>query len=133
MKLRLLLLSLLGLSSLSAFAQTIKVEYGFNIYSLDITNKEITFKKKEFEAVVKKEKCSTNLFNDFALRFKALSSDKKPDDQSTGSEFLVKYKIDKKEGILTPQHPLAQRLLRIPKEFDVFKLATEFRCEKEKK
>lgn len=128
-----LLFLTLGLFSFTTMAQSIHVEYGFNIYDLTITDQEITYTKKEFEAVVKKEKCSTNLFNDFQERMRKLSTEKKPADETKGSEFLVKYKIDNKEGVLTPKHPFAQKLLSIPQEFDVFKLATEFRCEKEKK
>lgn len=127
-----LLLLLLNLWTLPVLAQSIQVEYGFNIYSLAITEQEITYKKKDFTAVVKKEKCSTKLFNDYASKFKEMKKDL-PKDQTSGAEFLVKYKIDDKEGILTPSHPLAQKLLSIPNSFDVFKLATEFRCEKDKK
>ena len=128
MKLKLPLLLLLGMST-NLWAQQIEVEYGFNIYSLNLTEKEITYQKKEYKAVVTKEECSTKLFNDYASKYKDIGKDL-PKDQTTGAEFLVKYKIDGKEGILTPSHPLSQKLLSIPNSFDVFKLATEFRCEK---
>ncbi len=132
MKLSLPVLFLAGFFSQSLFAQSIHVEYGFNIYSLNLTPKEVTFQKKEYVAKVTKEECSTKLFNDYVSRFSDLTKDQ-PKDQTTGSEFLVKYKIDDKEGVLTPQHPFAQKLLGIPGSFDVFKLATEFRCEKKDK
>lgn len=128
---RLSFLLLIGLFSVNAFSQEIRVEYGFNIYSLKMTKEEITYIKKDFEATVKKEPCSTNLFNDFVERFSDLTQDK-PQNQTTGSQFLVKYKVDNKEGILTPTHSYAQKLLNIPNSFDVFKLATEIRCQKGK-
>lgn len=131
MKIKLPLLLLLALST-NLWAQKIEVEYGFNIYSLNISEKEITYQKKDFQALVTKEECSTKLFNDYASKFKDLTKDL-PKDQTTGAEFLVKYKIDDKEGVLTPSHPFAQKLLSIPSSFDVFKLATEFRCEKKGK
>lgn len=132
MKLNFFLLLLTGLFTQSLLAQSIHVEYGFNIYSLNLTSKEVKFQKKEYVAIVTKEECSTKLFNDYVSRFADLSKEQ-PKDQTTGSEFLVKYKIDGKEGVLTPQHPFAQKLLDIPSSFDVFKLATEFRCEKKGK
>lgn len=132
MKLNLLMIILAGLFTQSLMAQSIHVEYGFNIYSLNLTAKEVTFQKKEYVATVTKEECSTKLFNDYVSRFANLSKER-PKDQTTGSEFLVKYKIDGKEGVLTPQHPFAQKLLGIPGSFDVFKLATEFRCQKKDK
>lgn len=97
-----------------------------------MTDKEITFKKKEYVATVVKEECSKKLFNDYKERFSILTKEI-PKDETTGSEFLVKYKVDLKSGTLTPNHPYAQVLLSIPKNFDVFKLATEFRCQKDKK
>lgn len=124
-------LFLIGLFSVNAFSQEIRVEYGFNFYSLKMTKDEITYIKKDFEAVVKKEPCSTNLFNDFVERFSDLTKNK-PQNQTAGSEFLVKYQVDKKAGVLTPNHPFAQKLLNIPNSFDIFKLATEFRCQKGK-
>ena len=127
-----LLLVLSGLFTQSLLAQSIQVEYGFNIYSLNLTDKEVKFQKKEYVATVTKEECSTKLFNDYVSRFANLAKEQ-PKDQTTGSEFLVKYKVDDKEGVLTPQHPFAQKLLAIPQSFDVFKLATEFRCQKDKK
>src|SRR5690606_560239 len=120
---------LLALLPAGAFAQSIKVEYGFNIYSLDIGAKEITFKKKEFVSSVVKEECSSNLYQDFAQGFKALTQEK-PKDQSAGEGFKVKYTVDSRKGILPPGHPYAQLLLSIPQRFDSFKLATEFRCQK---
>ena len=126
------LLLLLGFFTHSLWAQSINVEYGFNIYSLNMTDKEITFQKKEYVATVTKEECSTKLFNDYKKRFSILTKET-PKDQTTGSEFLVKYKVDAKSGTLTPNHPYAQALLSIPKTFDVFKLATELRCHKDKK
>lgn len=116
----------------SLWAQSINVEYGFNLYSLNMSDKEITFQKKEYVITVTKEECSTKLFNDYKKRFSILTKET-PKDQTTGSEFLVKYKVDAKSGTLTPDHPYAQVLLSIPKTFDVFKLATEFRCQKDKK
>lgn len=127
----LLLISITSFSSLT-FGQDIQVSYGFNHYSLNMTKEEITFKKKEFSATVKKEACSTKLFNDFIERFSVLTKEK-PKNQTSGAEFLVKYKVDKKEGTLTPSHSYAQKLLSIPDSFDVFKLATEFRCQEGKK
>lgn len=119
----------LALVPLTALGQSIKVEYGFNIYSLDIGAKEITFKKKEFVSTVKKEECSTNLFNDFAQKFEVLKLEK-PQDETKGEGFKVKYTVDSRKGVLPPTHPYAQLLLSIPQRFDAFKLATEFRCQK---
>ena len=131
MRLQPIIFIALCLCSCSVLAQEIDVEYGFNIYSIKITEKDVTFKKKNFASKVTKEKCSTNIFNDFIKKFKPLSTEK-PEDQTTGSEFYVKYKIEQKNGILTPKHPFSQKLLSIPQQFDIFKLATKFRC-KEKK
>lgn len=132
MKPKISLILLLGFFTRSLWAQSINVEYGFNIYALNMNDKEITFQKKEYVAKVTKEECSTKLFNDYKQRLSILTKET-PKDQTTGSEFLVKYKIDAKSGTLTPSHPFAQVLLSIPKTFDVFKLATEFRCQKDKK
>ena len=132
MKLKILLICSLSCLSALAYSQEIKVEYGFNHYSLSMSKEEITFKKKSFSATVKKEECSTKLFNDFIERYAVLTKEE-PKDQKTGAEFLVKYKVNKREGILTPTHPYAQTLLSIPQSFDVFKLATEFRCQEGKK
>lgn len=123
------LLFVLAFVPLTGLAQSIKVEYGFNIYSLDIRAKEITFKKKEFVSTVVKEECSTNLYNDFAEGFQVLTKEK-PKDKSIGEGFQVKYTVDSRKGILPPSHPYAQLLLSIPQRFDGFKLATEYRCKK---
>ena len=132
MRLQSIIFIALYLCSFSVLAQDIDVEYGFNIYSIKITEKDVTFKKKNFVSKVTKEKCSTNLFNDFIKKFKPLTTEK-PENQTNGSEFYVKYKVEQKNGILTPKHPFAQKLLSIPQQFDIFKLATEFRCQKDKK
>lgn len=113
---------------MSAFSQTILVEYGHNIYSLEMSENEIRFQKKEHVAIVTKQPCSTNLFNDFKTRFSALTN--LPEDKVSGAEFLVKYKVGDKEGIQITTHPYSQVLLSIPKQFDIFKLATEYRCKK---
>ena len=96
MRLQSIIFIALYLLSFSALAQDIDVEYGFNIYSIKITEKDVTIKKKSFEAKVTKEKCNTNIFNDFIKKFKPLTSEK-PEDQITGSKFYVKYKIEEKK------------------------------------
>ena len=132
MTFKIFLIFSIGLVSFLASAQDIHVKYGFNNYSLNITSDEITFKKKEFTSTVKKESCNTKLFNDFTARFQDLQKEN-PKEQTKGAEFLVNYKVDKKEGTVTPTHPYAQVLLGIPQSFDIFKLATEFRCQEGKK
>ena len=118
---------------LTSFAQNIDVEYGFNKYSLKMSSSEIKFQKKNHIIVVKKEECSANLFNDFTDRFAKLAKVKQPDQKKVKlDDFQVKYKVDKNAGNLNTTHPYAKTLLSIPQQFDIFKLATEFRCEDKK-
>lgn len=112
-------------------AQTIHIEYGFNIFSLEINENQITYKKKSYTDSVKKQKCSENLFNNFSLKIKALIKKAPKDDKESG-DFMVRYRFDNKTGILSPASRYGKKLLTLSQDFESFRLATEFRCEGEK-
>lgn len=111
------------------YAQTIHVEYGFNIFSLEVSENKITYKKKSYTESVKKQKCSENLFHHFTEKIKALTK-KAPQDHKDNGDFMVKYRIENKTGALLPTSAFAKKLLNLPRDFDSFRLTTELRCEK---
>lgn len=125
-------LTLLTLFSLPLQAKTLHVEYGFNIYSLKLSENNITYQKKNYEEVVIKKKCSERLFKKFLTKMEALTKNF-PKSEEAKADFMVKYRLGDKTGQLSPHHPFAKRLLAIPADFDTFRLSTEFRCEEENK
>ena len=130
-------LKIFGITSLIAFslsvkAQTIHVEYGYNIFSLEISENEIKYQKKSYIDSVKRRDCSKNLFNNFSKKVNALFASTPPNAKDS-EDFLVKYRYKDKTGQLLATSSFAKRLLVLPQEFETFRLATEFRCEEEQK
>ena len=123
--------SLLILLSATLKAQTLHIEYGFNIFSIEVTEKEIKYQKKTYHDSVIKRKCSANLFNNFSNKVLNLTKSFPPSDESS-ADFMVKYRFGNKTGKLNPSSSYAKRLLLLAQDFDAFRLATEFRCEGEK-
>lgn len=117
--------------SLNSMASTIKVEYGFNIYSLELQDKSLAFIKKGYRSVVENQECSKNLFLHFSQKFKTLGSSLPADAKvvKKESEFPVKYQFENKHGELDKDSETATKLLVLPQEFENLRLAVEYRCE----
>lgn len=115
--------------SWNASAHTITVEYGFSKFILEMREHELRFQQKEHTATVIHQDCNSKLFEDFRSRFSLLLKDP-PANHRSGAEFQVKYRIDDRDGILNTSHPFSQTLLSIPKQFDILKLASIYRCKK---
>lgn len=117
--------------SLSLDAKTLHIEYGFNIFSLEISDSEIKYQKKTYKDSVVKKKCSEKLFNNFSNRVLNLTKNFPASDKDS-DDFMVNYRFENKTGKLSPGNSYAKRLLLLGKDFEAFKIATEFRCEGEK-
>lgn len=119
--------------SLSALGSTLKVEYGFNVYSFEIRENVVTYTKKSHRSVVERKECSKNLFQKFATILNATTSALPNNEKATikkdGTEFVVKYKYENKKGELRHDSPLGKRLLSLPQEFDTFRMSVDLRCE----
>lgn len=117
------------LYALPNYAQTISVEYGSSKYSLEMGEHEVRLQQKEHVATITRQDCNDKLFADFLTRFSLLLKEP-PACHKSKAEFQVKYQIDNREGILNTPHPFSQSLLSIPKQFDILKLASIYRCKK---
>lgn len=123
-----LLLCLLVLYPTLIFTQSVDVDYGVNGFFIDIKNEEIIFKRGSIVESVKLKDCSRNLFNDFKERYD-FSKVALPLSVEGGEFIPVIYKINGQQGRLNPDHPFAIKVLGMMKNFEVFKLATDYRCE----
>ncbi|MFA5584215.1 MAG: hypothetical protein WDA09_08365 [Bacteriovoracaceae bacterium] len=116
--------------SFSLKAQPLHVEYGYNIFSIEVKENEIQYQKKTYKDSVTKKKCSEKLFKKFADRFHSLTKNF-PSNSKDSADFMVKYRLGSKAGQLSPTSSFAKKLLSLPQDFESFRLATEFRCEGE--
>lgn len=114
-----------------ATAQSIQVEYGFNIFSLEIKEDKIIYQKKSYQDSVQVKECSKKLFNNFSRKVTTLFK-QLPKDAHNSGDFMIKYQFDSKKGVLSPHSTSGKKLLLLPQEFETFRLATEFRCQDQK-
>lgn len=119
--------------SMETMASTLKVEYGFNIYSFDHHENVLTYSKKNYRSVIESKECSKNLFQHFTKKLSDLTSslpDKHTETiKKDGTEFPVKYHFENKKGELRHDSLLGKKLLSLPQDFDNSRLAIEYRCE----